>query len=103
MVRCATNSAAQTHKVGGKEGSPCGLYDLTGIVWEWCGDWYGAHHVGAQVDWCGPTAGSAHVVRGSGWGFDCRFLRSANRISNEQDCRFNDECPRAALPPRRSQ
>lgn len=34
------NSGNQTHEVGLKMSNELGIYDLTGNVWEWCGDCY---------------------------------------------------------------
>lgn len=58
-----------------------GLYNMSGNVWEWCGDWYGAYDTAVQTNPTGPTTGSNRVVRGGGWFYAPVNLRSASRNS----------------------
>ena len=52
-----------------------GLFNMSGNVWEWCWDPYGAYTSGAQVDTRGATSAGYRVLRGGSWGhyaYGCR-------------------------------
>jgi len=70
-----------THEVGKKPANAWGLYDMHGNVREWCWDWFDSDYSsGAQTDPLGASSSVfGRVFRGSGWGDDGRFLRSAYR------------------------
>jgi sulfatase modifying factor 1 len=66
-----------------------GLYDMSGNVWEWCGDGYGKYSTQPVVDPVGPQSGSEKVRRGGSWfkyGFYCR---SANRNYADPSDRYS--------------
>lgn len=78
-----TNSHDETKPVGLKLPNALGLYDLSGNVWEWCGDdWHDSYEHGpidgsAWVDM--PERGSYRVNRGGSWYGHPRHYRVACR------------------------
>ena len=62
-----SNSGNKTHVVGTKKANELGLYDMSGNVFEWCQDYWGAYTSEAQVDPVGPATGEWRVCRGSAY------------------------------------
>jgi formylglycine-generating enzyme required for sulfatase activity len=71
----AVVGARQTELVAGLSPSAVGILDLSGNLWEWQQDWFGALSAGVDVQ--GPASGSAHVSRGGSWLYDPRGVRVA--------------------------
>jgi len=53
--------------VGTKAPNALGIYDMSGSVWEWCWDRYGAYTQSTQTNPTGPTTGTNHTMRGGSW------------------------------------
>lgn len=69
-----------SHPVGMKKPNPYGLYDTTGLVLEWCSDWYDSKYYKNSPDRNpqGPDKGGEKVLRGGCDG--ASDARSANRF-----------------------
>jgi len=73
------NSDKKTHPVGQKKPNAFGLYDMSGNVREWCGDYYGNYGDHAVSDPTGPAEGSLRIFRGGSWCDSAWSCRSTYR------------------------
>ena len=62
------NSAGITHPVGEKAPNAWGLYDVHGLVAEWCLDQKGEYPSAPAVDWIGEGDGAIRAMRSSTYG-----------------------------------
>jgi len=93
------NNGGETVDVHSLPPNPWGLYEMHGNVWEWCQDWFGDYPAGPVVDPGGPASGGRRVLRGGGWFYDARSLRSASRYHGAPGDRCGDFGFRLALGP----
>ncbi|HOS54521.1 MAG TPA: formylglycine-generating enzyme family protein [Spirochaetota bacterium] len=56
------NSGYKTHNVGTKKPNQLGICDMSGNVWDWCGDLQSG-----VMDPAGPDGGSYRHIRGGSW------------------------------------
>lgn len=72
-----TNEPA-LRSVGRKEPNRWQLYDMLGMSWEYCLDWYGPY-TDESIDPKGPTTGIKRVCKGGNWHAWPAICRSAKR------------------------
>ena len=86
-------NVGKTTEVGSYPANSWGLYDLHGNVWEWCEDAWHESYEGAPSDgsaWVEGGHQDLRVLRGGSWVDFAGVLRSAFRVGNDADGRFND-------------
>jgi formylglycine-generating enzyme required for sulfatase activity len=76
----STNAESTTHPVHSKAANGCGLYGLSGNVWEWVNDAYEvAYGSEPEVDPAGPAESGTRIKRGGSWVSVRQLVRVSNR------------------------
>jgi formylglycine-generating enzyme required for sulfatase activity len=85
--------------VGQKKPNRLGIYDMSGNVWEWVYDWFGAYTSAAATNPTGPSSGTNGIKRGCAFGGGATTLRVALRNANSvRSARLVDLGLRVVLP-----
>ena len=82
----AGNSGGSTREVGLKKPNPWGLYDMNGLVNEWCSDHWAKSYEGGRTQ--GPhvqTGSNQYVVRGGAWFTESDSTRNRSRWFAAED------------------
>jgi formylglycine-generating enzyme required for sulfatase activity len=96
----AGNSGDRTHPVGTKRPNELGIYDMSGNVFEWAGDWYIFTPRRSKTESAEPPSSPAGIIRGGSWeqcNDNCRVWRSGLQYS--LDMRWEVVGFRLALSP----
>lgn len=85
------NSEYRTHPVGEKKPNSWDLYDLHGMLWEWCEDWYEENYYqnSPQENPKGPSQGLRKTLRGGSWNLLQHRIRASSRDSDEPKTAFS--------------
>ena len=88
---CSSGSAYYSNEVGTKKPNPWGLYDMHGLAWDYCLDWYSeTDYVGngePVVEPVGPESSDTgkRVRRGGSYGQTATMTRSGCREQGSMD------------------
>jgi formylglycine-generating enzyme required for sulfatase activity len=71
----------RSNPVGSKTPNELSLYDISGNVWEWTWDWYGAYPAGVVTNYRGAALGTVRAIRGGSWYNNASYATVASRNS----------------------
>ena len=94
------NSEGKTHPSGTKKPNAWGFYDLSGNVWEWCQDSYGAYPEGPSSNPISMDTSQRRVLRGGSWGSlaaRCRVSFRGNDGSSDRNYAFGFRLARGGV------
>jgi formylglycine-generating enzyme required for sulfatase activity len=91
-----------TAPVGVYKSNGLGLNDMTGNVWQWLNDWYGAtyYEESPKDNPMGPSSGEYKVLRGGSWLYEPLNLRATHRFFSTPSLPSNDVGFRLVSPGR---
>jgi|GEM_PF-1167123 len=99
-MQCRDGFGFSTAPVGSFAPNPWGLYDMSGNVAEWVGDWYAGYDslYATRGNPTGPQTGQLRSVRGGGWDSPPDLLKVHERIGKAPDTRAFDVGFRCVAP-----
>jgi sulfatase modifying factor 1 len=82
------NSGNITHTVATLSSNACGLYDMSGNVYEWTQDGYGPYSSGPATDPVGDTDSFYRISRGGTYNNDPKNARIVDRNNDDPGNRY---------------